>query len=144
VITKISDADFSLLLALQRATHVTLHVLSTRLAALGLTPAEINALANIPAGAPLKVSELAAAIGSRPSTATSILDRLEQRGHVERTPHPTDRRAVVVSLSPSGRRAARTIHREVTALEQECLSGLSVAALGGLRAGLQAFAKAGS
>jgi DNA-binding MarR family transcriptional regulator len=143
VITE-SVADSSPLLALQRATHVTLHVLSTRLEALGLTPAEINTLANIPAGARLKVSELAAAIGSRPSTATSVLDRLEQRGHVVRTPHPTDRRAVVVSLSPSGRRVARTIHREVTALEQECLSGLSITALSGLRSGLQAFAEAGS
>jgi DNA-binding MarR family transcriptional regulator len=131
----------SVLLALQRANHVTLHSLSTRLAALDLSPGEISALANFPAAGSLKVSELAAAMGSRPSTATSILDRLEQRGHVVRHPHPSDRRAVMVSLSASGRRAARSIGRELRAVEDDALAGLSATAVAGLRAGLQALSR---
>jgi DNA-binding MarR family transcriptional regulator len=37
-----------------------------------------------------------------PSTTTSVVDRLLQRGLVERNPHPTDRRRVLVSATRSG------------------------------------------
>ncbi len=87
----------SVLLALQRATHVTLHALSRELASLGLTAAEINALANLADGRARTVSELGAATGSRPTTVTSVLDRLEQRGHITRGP----RRATVAPCSSS-------------------------------------------
>ncbi|MEV8220714.1 MarR family transcriptional regulator [Microbacterium sp. NPDC077391] len=34
------------------------------------------------------------------SSTTKMLDRLARAGHVTRTPHPTDRRAVTVSITP--------------------------------------------
>ena len=37
---------------------------------------------------------------------TQLLDRLEQRGLVARRPHPTDRRGLLVQLTPDGRRLA--------------------------------------
>ena len=42
--------DWSALLALQRATHATLHALAAQLADLDLTASEINALANLADG----------------------------------------------------------------------------------------------
>src|ERR1700759_4566115 len=60
----------SALLALQRATHATLSALSRELAALRLTPAEINALANLADGRARTVSELGLATGTRPTTLT--------------------------------------------------------------------------
>ncbi|HEY4024026.1 MAG TPA: MarR family transcriptional regulator, partial [Pseudonocardiaceae bacterium] len=72
----------SALLALQRATHASLHRLTSELTDLNLTAAEINALANLADGRPRIVSQLAAEVGSRPSTLTSVLDRLEGRGHI--------------------------------------------------------------
>ena len=36
------------------------------------------------------------------SAMTSALDSLEKLGHVTRSPHPSDRRMVVISLTPSG------------------------------------------
>ena len=131
----------SVLLALQRATHVTLHVLATRLAGLGLTPAEINALANLPSAGGLTVSELAGATGSKPSTATSVLDRLEGRALVRRDPRPGDRRTVLVTLTPAGRKAAKRVSRAVAAVEQEALAGLSASSVRGLMAGLRALAE---
>jgi DNA-binding MarR family transcriptional regulator len=40
-----------------------------------------------------------------PSTLTSLADRLERDGYIERRRHPTDRRTVVLALTPAGRRA---------------------------------------
>jgi hypothetical protein len=47
VTTSISDDTPSVLLALQRATHVTLRALVGRVSDLGLTPSEINASATV-------------------------------------------------------------------------------------------------
>jgi MarR family transcriptional regulator, organic hydroperoxide resistance regulator len=132
----------SILLTLQRATHATLHALAAQVADLGLTPAEINALANLADRRPRTISELGQLIGSPPTTLTSVLDRLERRGHVARNPHPTDRRALVVELTPSGRRAAASIRRAITRLEKHLLGGLDATSVDGLRAGLDALAGA--
>ena len=40
-----------------------------------------------------------------PSTLTSLADRLERDGYLERRRHPTDRRTVVLALTPLGQRA---------------------------------------
>ena len=134
---------WSALLALQRATHTTLHVLSDQVAELGLTPAEINALASLSDGTPRTVSALGSLVGAAPTTLTSVLDRLERRGHVTRGTHPSDRRAVLVQLTPAGRRAAKMIRQAVARLERRALAGLSAEAIAGLRAGLDALAEVG-
>ncbi len=50
-----------------------------------------------------------AALGQRlsisPSSMTGLVDRLEEKGHVERRPHPTDRRAIELVLTRKGRTA---------------------------------------
>lgn len=131
----------SVLLALQRATHVTLRALSSRVSELGLTPGEINAIANLRLDGSMTVSELAAETGSQPSTTTSVLDRLEQRGLVSRGARPGDRRAVLVGLTPAGRSAARRVSTAVRDLEREALDGLSAARVTGLLLGLQALSQ---
>ncbi|MGI5243444.1 MarR family winged helix-turn-helix transcriptional regulator [Dactylosporangium sp. CA-139066] len=109
-----------LLLELQRATHATLHHLTAHLADLGLSPSELNALANLGARADAvaTVSELGAAIGGRPTTLTGILDRLEQRGLLAREPHPRDRRTVVVRPTAEGARVAARILDAMAQLER--------------------------
>ena len=52
---------------------------------------------------PLSPSTLARQSGLHPATITGILDRLERGGWVARQRDPSDRRAVVVGLSPGGR-----------------------------------------
>jgi DNA-binding MarR family transcriptional regulator len=133
------SSEWSALLALQRATHATVQVLATELAGLDLTGSEINALANLADGRGRTVSELAAAAGTRPTTLTSVLDRLERSGHISRGRLPTDRRAVLIELTPAGRLTAATIHQAVTDLERRALAGLPADAIAGLRAALQAL-----
>ena len=50
------------------------------------------------------VGQLAEAAGITAATATRILDTLERRGLVRRTPSQTDRRGVLVTLTAEGRR----------------------------------------
>jgi DNA-binding MarR family transcriptional regulator len=51
---------------------------------------------------PRTLAQLAEAHGVDRPYATIIVDKLEDLGFVERTPHPSDRRSKVVSLTPAG------------------------------------------
>ncbi|MGW5343422.1 MarR family transcriptional regulator [Streptomyces sp. HUAS TT3] len=136
-------AEQSVLLALQRATHATLHLITTELAHLELTAAEINALANLADGHGRTVSRLGAAVGSRPTTLTSVLDRLERRGHITRGKQAGDRRSVRIELTASGRAAAAEISRTLADLEGRALHGLPAGAVAGFHAVLDALIEKG-
>lgn len=127
------------LLALQRATHATLQVLAAELAELGLTAAEINVLAILGQTPGRTVSEICDAAGSRPSTITSVLDRLQYRGHIARRSREGDRRVVVIDLTGSGRDAADTIHRTLASVEERALDDLPPDAVAGFRTVLRAL-----
>lgn len=131
----------SALLALQRATHATLQVLAAELADLALAPSEINVLAILAHAPGRSVSEICAEAGSRPSTITSVLDRLERRGHITRATRPGDRRVVVVELTSSGRQAADTIRGALASVEAQALDGLPAEAIAGFHAVLRALAE---
>lgn len=133
------SSEWSALLALQRATHATLQVLSAELADLDLTASEINALANLADGRGRTVSELGAAVGTRPTTLTSVLDRLERRGHITRGTRHGDRRAVLIELTSSGRLTAATIRQAITGLEHRALGNLTADAIAALRTALQSL-----
>lgn len=127
------------LLALQRATHATLHVLAAELVDLDLTASEINTLANLADRQGRTVSQLGAAVGTRPTTLTSVLDRLERRGHITRGTRAGDRRSVLIELTPSGRLAADTIRQTLADLEHRALADLPAEAVTGFYAVLRAL-----
>lgn len=49
---------------------------------------------------------LADHLGISTASTTKMLDRLERGGHIIRSPHPTDRRALTISITPGTREAA--------------------------------------
>ncbi|WP_442875777.1 MarR family transcriptional regulator [Actinoallomurus sp. NBC_01490] len=53
---------------------------------------------------PITAREPATRMVCEPSNVTYVLDRLEGQGMIERRPHPTDRRAKQLVLTPVGRR----------------------------------------
>ena len=55
---------------------------------------------------PQTQSDLARGLSADPPYVTLMVDDLQKRGLVRRKPHPTDRRAKLVELTPSGRAAA--------------------------------------
>lgn len=73
--------------------------------ALGLSFARIRVLRRL-APEPRTLRELAALLNADPPYVTVMVDDLENRGLVRRTPHPHDRRAKLVQLTGAGRAAA--------------------------------------
>jgi MarR family transcriptional regulator, organic hydroperoxide resistance regulator len=136
------DEEPGVVLALHRATHVTLQVLATRLAGLDLPASEINVLANLAGRGPLTVGALAAATATRPTTLTSVLDRLVRRGHVVREVDPADRRSFLISLTPAGQQAAGTVSAAVRGLERGALARISPAQQAGFFAVIHALSEA--
>lgn len=130
----------SLVLALHRATHATLSALATRVEHLGLGAAEVNALANLSDG-PVTTSELAARIGSRPTTITGVVDRLERAGLVARTSRPGDRRVVEIHLTDAGAAPAADIARALSEIEREAASALLTGDEDGFRAVINALSR---
>jgi DNA-binding MarR family transcriptional regulator len=52
-------------------------------------------------------------LGVSTAATTKLLDRLEKGGHITRAPHPTDRRALHISITPETRLAAmETVGRQ--------------------------------
>jgi DNA-binding MarR family transcriptional regulator len=89
--------------------------------ALDMSFVRIKALLAL-AGEPMTMRELAARLSTDPPYTTLIVDDLEARGMLVRTAHPTDRRAKIVALSPTGQdaaqRAARLLNRPPAALSE--------------------------
>jgi DNA-binding MarR family transcriptional regulator len=109
--------DLPLIAEWQRVTHLLLEAVEHELADLDLSAAEINALACFTGARARPVRDLVGATGQRPSTLTGVLDRLERRGLVTRTPNPHDRRSILVELTPAGRAAAARVAAAFAAVE---------------------------
>ena len=67
-----------------------------------LTPSQIAALATLDREGALPLGELAAREHVRPPSMTRITAALEELGLVARTPHPTDGRLVLFSVTREG------------------------------------------
>ncbi|MFI1097409.1 MarR family winged helix-turn-helix transcriptional regulator [Streptomyces sp. NPDC020917] len=68
-----------------------------------LTLSQTSALVRLDREGPATASELAAREGIRPQSMCTIVNRLEERGLVERAQDPDDGRRMVVSLTGAGR-----------------------------------------
>ena len=71
----------------------------------GVSFAQYQLLAPLGGAGAQTIRELAEAAGVAPPTATRMLDGLDRDGLVTRTPSATDRRCVIVDLTPAGRKA---------------------------------------
>ncbi|MGW6197678.1 MarR family winged helix-turn-helix transcriptional regulator [Kribbella sp. NPDC055110] len=134
------ENDELLLVLLQRATHVTLQVLGTELADLGLTASELNVLAILADGQPRTVSEIGIAAGVRPTTLTGVLDRLADKGLLSRAARTGDRRAVEISLTAAGARSAARVAKAFEAVEVRALHDVPASAVKQARRLLKALA----
>ena len=132
----------SAILALHRATHATLHALTARLADLDLPAADINVLANLADGTGRTVGALATATATRPSTLTSLLDRLTRRGYIVRESDLADRRSFVVRLTPAGQAAAVRAAAAIAELEQQALAAVTPQQRAGFHAVIDALTEA--
>jgi DNA-binding MarR family transcriptional regulator len=68
-----------------------------------LTVTQLSALTSLKLAGALTPRELADTERVQPPTMTKIVAKLEERGLVQRTPHPTDGRQVILAATESGR-----------------------------------------
>jgi DNA-binding MarR family transcriptional regulator len=68
-----------------------------------LTQNQLSVLGSLELAGALTPRELSDAERVQPPTMTKVLAKLEERGLVQRTPHPTDGRQVLLSATEAGR-----------------------------------------
>ena len=99
--TEVAEFAGQLFFRLWRASHMRVQ---EKLASIGLTPALFGVLNFLGARKAAMQLEIATAMGIDPSTMVSLIDELESAGLAKRRPHPKDRRAREVVITPKGRR----------------------------------------
>lgn len=122
---------------LSTAARLVEHAWDVHLGRWGLNHASFAVLWMLDGG-PRSQRELAAGATVQAQTMSRVLDRLERLGYVRRVRSQSDRRRVLVSLTPAGRRARAAAHDEAVA---EALVGEGVADLDRLRADLIALVR---
>jgi DNA-binding MarR family transcriptional regulator len=69
-----------------------------------LTPAQAHLLLELDPERPEPMSDVATTLGCDASNVTGLVDRLEERGLIERRSASTDRRVKMVAVTPTGSR----------------------------------------
>ncbi|HYA52996.1 MAG TPA: MarR family transcriptional regulator, partial [Streptosporangiaceae bacterium] len=99
-------------------------------AASGLEPGWYDVLATLRRAGPpyrLRPTDFAATLMLTSSGTTKRLDRLEAAGHIAREPDPSDRRGVLITLTPQGRSLIDQAAVKHMANERRILGGLTLA-----------------
>jgi len=107
------------------------------LQARGLTAARTHLLWVLHHAGPATQRGLADALQVSPRNVTGLVDALVDTGFVTRTPHPGDRRAVLVELTGKGRALTEGLVGEHRQLAGQLLGDLPAADLARLSAGLE-------
>jgi DNA-binding MarR family transcriptional regulator len=94
----------------QAITRINRRLRQTRPAG-DLTIAQISALQSLDSRGALTPTELAELERVQPPTVTRLVARLEERQLIQRAPHPTDGRQVILSVSAQGRALLDEYHR---------------------------------
>ena len=120
----IEVAEFAgqLFFRLWRASHTRT---SSLLTGIGLSPPLFALLNIVAAREGPNQQELGSAMGVDPSTMVALIDELERMGLAKRKPHPDDRRAHAVTITPKGRRKLDQARRLAAQVEDEVLHGLT-------------------
>lgn len=87
--------------------------------AVGISVPEMIALEHLDGGGSIGPSELARRLQLTTGAVTALADRLEESGHLERSPHPTDRRRVMLRRT---RKADEDLAAEIVPMSMQILA----------------------
>ena len=107
----------------------------------GLTPARVHLLWALQHAGPSTQQTLARLCGVSPRNITALVDALEGTGHVRRTPHPTDRRAVLVELTADAVATMTRMQEEHRELNASLVGAVAPADRDAVERGVAAIAK---
>ena len=86
---------------------------------------QLHALSILEAGGPLSMGRLADELDVSVASVTGIVDRLEERGLIERRPQPSDRRVTEVHVTAAGSQVFANLAELRRARLEGILEGLS-------------------
>jgi DNA-binding MarR family transcriptional regulator len=118
---------------LERALRVEIN---ERVRPHGLTTLQYTTLSILGRRGELSNAQLARRAYMTPQSMSEVIDALEKKGLVERTPHPNHRRVFPAALTPKGRKVLETCDAAVDDLEHEMLAELTPHQAKSLRNGL--------
>jgi DNA-binding MarR family transcriptional regulator len=95
------------------------------IAALGLTPSRTHLLWELGRRGPVPQRVLAEALKVTPRAVTGLVDALVTDRLVTREPHPTDRRAALVTLTPRGETLVAQLKRDHKKLARALFASMS-------------------
>jgi MarR family transcriptional regulator, lower aerobic nicotinate degradation pathway regulator len=104
----------------QRASALFLSVLTEA----QLTPTQFFAMARLHEMGKLSQNRLGRLAAMDPATIQGVIRRLHERGFIERLDDPTDRRRMVLSLSPLGRETVLRLLKNANGVGEEILAPL--------------------
>src|SRR5262245_59328013 len=107
-----------------------------------LTVAQIRVLFRLRNRGPISSGQLASGLGVTLPTVTSVIDRLVARGFAERRDDPSDRRRVIVAVTPAGQAVVESIQQGRRARLQRAIESIDAHALARLVVGLEALGAA--
>ena len=91
----------------------------------GLTPARVHLLWALQHAGPSTQQALARLCGVSPRNITGLVDALEASGHVRRSPHPSDRRAVLVELTGTATETMAQMQQEHADLDATLIAAVA-------------------
>ena len=116
------------------------HDMARAFAGTPLSPARMRVLWVVHHSGPLTQQALAHALEVSPRNVTALVDALEEAGYLHRGAHPTDRRAVLVSLTALGVQLMETTTREHAELSATLLDAVRPEDRGAVERGIEAIA----
>src|SRR5581483_6027101 len=102
----------------------------------GLTGARAHVLWEVQHRGPVTQRDLAEALQVSARNITGLIDGLVATGFVTREPHPTDRRATLVSFTPHGAKVAKRMQQEHAEMGTVLFGGMTSRQFGSFAKGL--------
>ncbi len=126
----ISTVDASFLEGLigynaRRAAIAVIGVFLERMAPYGMRVVDFSVLTLIAHNPGITSRQLSAALAILPPNLVGMVRQLEERGLIDKRPHPSDRRAQGLHLTPAGEALQAETQQVVTSLETEAVTHLS-------------------
>lgn len=111
----------------RRAALTIIALFLRRMAPYDLRPVDFSVLTVVAHNPGVTSRQICAALDILPPNLVGMIKALHKRGLIERQPHPTDRRAQGLHLTPAGLRLHIQAQKTATDLEQEATQALTPA-----------------
>jgi DNA-binding MarR family transcriptional regulator len=111
----------------RRATLSIIGLFLERMAPYDLRPVDFSVLSLVTHNPGITSRQLCAALGILPPNLVSLVGALDRRGLIQRSPHPSDGRAMSLYLTKPGEQLMRGAERTAAELERDATAGLSAA-----------------